>query len=97
VDNKTSNRTKDGMKLESKMIVVMPGYNAATTLGRTVKDIPRGFEDEIILIDDSSRDEMVAVAQGLGLTTIPHDENKSYGANQKTCYDDFTEASFNEI
>ena len=76
------------MKLKSKVIIVMPAYNAATTLGKTVKDIPRGFADEIILVDDSSQDETVAIAQGLGLTVITHNENKGYGTNQKTCYDE---------
>ena len=76
------------MKLKSKVIIVMPAYNAATTLGKTVKDIPREFTNEIILVDDSSQDETVAIAQGLGLTVITHNENKGYGANQKTCYDE---------
>ena len=76
------------MKLKSKVIIVMPAYNAATTLEKTVKDIPRGFAEEIILVDDSSQDETVAIAQGLGLTVIAHHENRGYGANQKTCYDE---------
>ena len=75
-------------KLKSKVIIVMPAYNAASTLERTVKDIPEDFADEIILVDDSSQDETVAIAQGLGLTVINHPENKGYGANQKTCYDE---------
>ena len=66
----------------------MPAYNAATTLEKTVKDIPEGFADEIILVDDSSQDETVAIARRLGLTVIIHNENKGYGANQKTCYDE---------
>ena len=76
------------MKLKSKVITVMPAYNAATTLEKTVKDIPEGFVDEIILVDDSSQDETVAIARRLGLTVITHSENKGYGANQKTCYDE---------
>jgi glycosyltransferase involved in cell wall biosynthesis len=76
------------MKLKSKAIIVMPAYNAATTLEKTVKDIPEGFADEIILVDDSSQDETVAIARRLGLTVIIHNENKGYGANQKTCYDE---------
>ena len=76
------------MKLKSKVITVMPAYNAATTLEKTVKDIPEGFADEIILVDDSSQDETVAIARRLGLTVITHSENKGYGANQKTCYDE---------
>ena len=76
------------MKLKLKVITVMPAYNAATTLEKTVKDIPQGFADEIILVDDSSQDETVAIARRLGLTVITHSENKGYGANQKTCYDE---------
>jgi glycosyltransferase involved in cell wall biosynthesis len=71
-----------------KVIIVMPAYNAATTLEKTVKDIPRGFVDEIILVDDSSQDETVRIAKRLGLTTMVHSGNMGYGANQKTCYDE---------
>ncbi|HID21040.1 MAG TPA: glycosyltransferase family 2 protein, partial [Planctomycetaceae bacterium] len=64
----------------------MPAYNAATTLRRTVGDIPDGAVDEIILVDDASTDDTVAVARELGLTVIEHRQNRGYGANQKTCY-----------
>jgi len=70
-----------------KVIIVMPAYNAATTLEKTVKDIPQGFVDEIILVDDSSQDDTVRIAKTLGLTTVVHSGNMGYGANQKTCYD----------
>lgn len=66
----------------------MPAYNAATTLEKTVKDIPAGFADEIILVDDSSEDNTVEIAKTLGLTVITHKDNQGYGANQKTCYDE---------
>jgi glycosyltransferase involved in cell wall biosynthesis len=85
-----SNQGSD-MKLKSKVIIVMPAYNAATTLEKTVKDIPEGFADEIILVDDSSEDDTVNIAKGLGLTVIVHDRNIGYGANQKTCYDEALE------
>jgi glycosyltransferase involved in cell wall biosynthesis len=77
-----------GTDMKSKAIIVMPAYNAATTLEKTVKDIPVGFADEIILVDDSSRDDTVRIARGLGLTVIAHEGNRGYGANQKTCYDE---------
>lgn len=69
-----------------KTIAVMPAYNAARTLERTVADIPSGAVDEIILVDDCSRDNTVEIAERLGLTVIRHEKNLGYGGNQKTCY-----------
>lgn len=69
-----------------KTIVVLPAYNAAKTLELTVGDIPKDLVDEIILVDDASRDDTVKVAQKLGLKVFLHPKNKGYGANQKTCY-----------
>ncbi len=72
--------------IAGKAVVVMPAYNAETTLEKTVADIPDGCVDEIILVDDCSRDNTVALARGLGLQVITHETNQGYGANQKTCY-----------
>ncbi len=69
-----------------KVIAVLPAYNAARTLEATVGDIPAGTVDEIILVDDASRDDTVAVARRLGLTVVRHEANRGYGGNQKTCY-----------
>lgn len=69
-----------------RVIVVMPAYNAASTLEKTIADIPRGSVDEIILVDDCSTDHTVELARQLGLTVIPHETNTGYGGNQKTCY-----------
>ena len=69
-----------------KIIAVMPAYNAAATLEKTVRDIPAGSVDEIILVDDCSSDNTVETAQALGLTVIRHEQNTGYGGNQKTCY-----------
>ena len=74
--------------MKSKVIIVMPAYNAAATLEKTIKDIPQGFADEIILVDDSSQDDTVRIAKSLGLRVLVHDGNRGYGANQKTCYDE---------
>lgn len=74
------------MKRDKKVIVVMPAYNAERTLERTLDDIPREWVDEIILVDDFSKDGTVALARKLGLTVIAHEKNLGYGANQKTCY-----------
>lgn len=69
-----------------KVIVVMPAYNAESTLKKTLKDIPPKVVDEIILVDDGSHDHTVALAKKLGLKTIIHPQNRGYGGNQKTCY-----------
>ena len=71
---------------EGKTIAIMPAYNAAATLKRTLDDFPPGVVDETILVDDCSRDNTAEVARELGLTVIVHDQNKGYGGNQKTCY-----------
>jgi len=64
----------------------MPAFNSARTLERTVDDIPRDVVDEILLVDDGSSDETVALAGELGLTVFVHERNFGYGRNQKTCY-----------
>jgi len=70
-----------------KIVVVMPAYNAAKTLQQTYADIPFDIVDEVILVDDASTDETVKVARSLNIKhVIKHDQNKGYGANQKTCY-----------
>lgn len=69
-----------------RVVAVMPAYNAAATLRKTVADIPAGAVDEIILVDDASRDNTVELARELGLTVVVHDKNLGYGGNQKTCY-----------
>jgi glycosyltransferase involved in cell wall biosynthesis len=69
-----------------KVIAVMPAYNAETTLAATLADVPPGSVDEVLLVDDGSRDRTVELARELGLTVIVHPENRGYGGNQKTCY-----------
>ncbi len=73
-------------KGSAKVIVVMPALNAARTLAATVSGIPREWVDEIILVDDGSRDDTVELARTLPLRVIPHPHNVGYGGNQKTCY-----------
>lgn len=71
-----------------KVIVVMPAYNAARTLERTYQEIPLDIVDEVVLTDDSSRDDTIAIAKQLGIRHIMvHEQNKGYGGNQKTCYE----------
>jgi glycosyltransferase involved in cell wall biosynthesis len=71
---------------DKKVVVVMPAYNAAQTIEQTVAEIPMDLVDEIVVTDDASSDETVAVAQRLGLRTVVHQRNRGYGGNQKTCY-----------
>jgi glycosyltransferase involved in cell wall biosynthesis len=74
------------MLANKKIIVVLPAYNAAETLKQTYDEIPLDIVDDIILIDDASKDATVEMAQSLGIPTIRHDRNRGYGGNQKTCY-----------
>lgn len=69
-----------------KVIVVLPAYNAESTLEQTVADIPKNCVDEIILVDDFSQDKTLELAKKLCLITHRHSQNLGYGANQKTCY-----------
>jgi glycosyltransferase involved in cell wall biosynthesis len=71
---------------KSKVVVVMPAYNAAQTLHMTYADLPRDMVDLVILVDDGSSDETAKIARQLGLELFIHDRNYGYGANQKTCY-----------
>lgn len=71
---------------ESRVVVVMPAYNAAKTLQKTLADLPADAVDEIILVDDCSQDGTADLARALGLTVFERRKNGGYGANQKTCY-----------
>ena len=69
-----------------RIAVIMPAYNAAKTLAKTVSEIPRDIVDYILLVDDCSQDDTIARARALGLDVLRHTENRGYGGNQKTCY-----------
>jgi glycosyltransferase involved in cell wall biosynthesis len=71
-----------------KVIVVMPAYNAESTLEKTYRDIPAGSVDEVILTDDQSKDGTAQLARKLGIVVLEHEKNLGYGGNQKTCYDE---------
>jgi glycosyltransferase involved in cell wall biosynthesis len=72
---------------QKKVIIVLPAYNAAKTLERTYNEIPFDFVDEVVLVDDASRDNTTTKARALGIKhIIQHERNKGYGGNQKTCY-----------
>lgn len=66
--------------------MVLPAYNAETTLFRTVSELDRNLVDDIVLVDDASTDQTTALARKLGLNPIRHERNLGYGGNQKTCY-----------
>lgn len=70
-----------------KIIVVLPAYNAEMTLEQTYQEIPFDVVDEVVLVDDKSRDRTAELARRIGIRNIIlHDRNKGYGGNQKTCY-----------
>lgn len=69
-----------------KIVVVMPAYNAEKTLEQTYRELPLEFVDEIILVDDGSKDSTAQLATDLGIVTFVHRANFGYGRNQKTCY-----------
>ena len=71
---------------KSKVVVVMPAYNAARTLHLTYADLPLDLVDLVILVDDGSSEETIKIARELGLELFVHNRNYGYGANQKTCY-----------
>ena len=74
------------MLLGKRIVVVMPAYHAGRTLEATWRDLPHDIVDQVVVVDDASDDDTVAVARSLGLDVILHPHNMGYGANQKTCY-----------
>jgi len=74
------------MILGQKITIVFPAYNAERTLEKTYQALDRQVVDDIILVDDCSQDRTVEIARHLGLHVICHEQNKGYGANQKSCY-----------
>jgi glycosyltransferase involved in cell wall biosynthesis len=71
---------------EKKVVAVLPAYNAERTLQATYDDIPKDWVDEILLVDDCSRDRTVEMARQLPIKVVVHARNRGYGGNQKTCY-----------
>jgi len=79
-------RTGDGMIAGKRVCVVMPAYNAEKTVRRTVAEIDRSVADDLILVDDKSKDDTVRVLPRAGVARPVHEKNRGYGGNQKTCY-----------
>src|SRR5262249_28382784 len=86
VERITAPEGDPSLKRAHKVVAVLPAYNAERTLAATLADVPAGAVDEVILVDDGSKDATVEVARELGLTVIVHPQNRGYGGNQKTCY-----------
>lgn len=75
------------MLFGKKLVIVMPAYNAEETLENTYNEIPFDIVDEVVLVDDASKDRTEEKAKQLGIKhVIKHDKNRGYGGNQKTCY-----------
>ena len=74
------------MKQKIKVVIVMPAYNAEKTIEDTFFEIPKKFRENIILVDDKSKDQTVQVSKKLGIKVFTHIKNLGYGGNQKTCY-----------
>ncbi len=71
-----------------KIVVVLPAYNAELTLEKTYNEIPFDIVDEVVLVDDASKDDTIGKGKSLGIKhIIRHEKNRGYGGNQKTCYD----------
>src|SRR3954462_2122905 len=71
---------------KQRIAVVLPAYNAEKTLRQTYEELPKDLIDDVILNDDASSDDTVALARELGIYTLAHDSNRGYGGNQKPCY-----------
>jgi glycosyltransferase involved in cell wall biosynthesis len=71
---------------KAKVVIVMPAYNAAKTVKATFEELPKDLRQNVILVDDQSKDNTVEVSKKLGITVFSHPQNLGYGGNQKTCY-----------
>jgi len=80
-----------------RIIAVLPAYNAERTLAATIADFPPGSVDEILLVDDGSKDRTVEIAHQIGIKVIVHPQNRGYGGNQKTCYQYALENGFDIV
>ncbi len=72
--------------MKTKIVIVLPAYNAAKTLARTLEEIPALYRSDVILVDDASKDNTAEMARQAGLIVFEHSQNRGYGGNQKTCY-----------
>jgi glycosyltransferase involved in cell wall biosynthesis len=92
-----TNETCRPMIAGKKVLVVMPAYNAAKTLESTFRELPFEVVDEVLLVDDASHDETMEIAQRLHIRCFLHEQNRGYGANQKTCYAEALKLNYDVI
>src|SRR5438552_2177856 len=85
------------MKAKPKVVVVMPAYNAGSTLRLTYEELPKESVNLVILVDDGSKDRTLEIARELGLEIFVHDKNYGYGAHQKTCYTEALKAGADSV
>jgi glycosyltransferase involved in cell wall biosynthesis len=74
------------MLMGKRVVAVLPAYRAEKTVEATYRDLPHDIIDTVLLVDDASPDRTVETARRLGIKTFIHQQNRGYGANQKTCY-----------
>jgi glycosyltransferase involved in cell wall biosynthesis len=69
-----------------RVVLIMPARNSARTLEATYRSIPPGIVDHVVLVDNSSRDDTVAIAERLGIQVVRHPVDRGYGGSMKTCF-----------
>jgi len=74
------------MSDKKKVVIVMPAFNVAKILAKTIESLPKGVADEIIVVDDRSYDDTAKIAGALGAVVVSHPKNRGYGGAQKTGY-----------
>lgn len=77
---------KEKKSRRNEVVVVIPAYNSAKTIEWVYQNIPKKLVNEVIIVDDGSKDATIEVVRELGLNIILHKKNLGYGANQKTLY-----------
>lgn len=76
----------DSVNGRPRVVVIMPARNSAKTLEATCRDIPPGWVDQVVLVDNASKDDTVAIAERLGITVVRHPVDRGYGGSMKTCF-----------
>lgn len=80
-----------------KVAIVIPAYNVAKVLKKTVDSLPSNCADSIILVNDGSQDKTESIAFALNLFVVSHDRNRGYGGAQKTGYQEALKQNANIV